>query len=436
MLAARLARYFCFTELGTNWRTEILAGCTTFITMAYIVFVNPTILSETGMPYQAVVAATCLAAAFGSILMGALARYPIALAPGMGLNAYFTYAVVKGMGVPWQVALGAVFISGVVFLVLTLSGVRRLIVQAIPAELYAAVAVGIGLFIAFIGLRNAGLVVAHPATLVTLGNLRNPQTQLALAGLLIMAALFARQVRAAMLLGILSTTILGGVFGLLKWQPQSLSLGSLSGTLLQLDVRGALNLGFAEIIFVFLFVDLFDNIGTLVGVSKKAGLVNDAHEIPRVNRILLADSLATIFGSLVGTSTVVSYIESAAGVTAGGRSGVTAIVTGLLFLLALFVVPILGIVPAAATAPALVMVGSMMISHAAEIKWADPLVAFPAFLTIVAIPLTFSIANGLAFGFTAHTLIRVLAGRGRQVNWVVYGLTGLFLLRFFYLGQG
>jgi len=434
MLAARLAQYFCFTELGTNWRTEILAGCTTFITMAYIVFVNPAILSETGMPYAAVVTATCLAAAFGSILMGVVARYPIALAPGMGLNAYFTYAVVKGMGVPWQVALGAVFLSGIIFLLLTLSGIRKLIVEAIPAELYAAVAVGIGFFIAFIGLRNAGLVVAHPATLVTLGNLRLPQTQLAIAGLLIMAALYARQVKAAMLLGILSTTVLGGLFGLLKWQPQSLALGSLTGTLLQLDIRGALSLGFAEIIFVFLFVDLFDNIGTLVGVSKKAGLVNEAHEIPRVNRILLADSLATIFGSLVGTSTVVSYIESAAGVTAGGRSGVTAIVTGLLFLVAIFVVPILGVVPAAATAPALVMVGSMMISHAAEIKWDNPLTAFPAFLTIIAIPLTFSIANGLAFGFVAHTLLQVLAGRGAKVNWVVYALTALFLLRFFYLG--
>ncbi|MBY0502591.1 MAG: NCS2 family permease [Bryobacteraceae bacterium] len=431
-----LARYFEFAALGTNWRTEILAGCTTFITMAYIVFVNPAILSETGMPYQAVVTATCLAAAFGSILMGALARYPIALAPGMGLNAYFTYAVVKGMGVPWQVALGAVFLSGVIFLLLTLSGIRRLIIEAIPASLYAAVAVGIGLFIAFIGLRNGGLVAAHPATFVTLGNLRAPTTQLALAGLLIMAALFARRVRAAMLLGILATTILGGLFGLLTWQPQPLYLAGFAGTFLQLDIRGALSLGLAEIVFVFLFVDLFDNIGTLVGVSKKAGLVNEAHEIPRVNRILLTDSLATIFGSLVGTSTVVSYIESAAGVTAGGRSGVTAIVTGLLFLVAIFVVPVLGIIPAAATAPALVMVGSMMISHAAEIEWENPLVSFPAFLTIVAIPLTFSIANGLAFGFTAHTLLQVLAGRGREVNWVVYALTALFLLRFFYLGQG
>ncbi len=436
MLAARLARYFSFAELGTDWRTEILAGCTTFITMAYIVFVNPAILSETGMPYQAVVAATCLAAAFGSILMGAIARYPIALAPGMGLNAYFTYAVVKGMGVPWQVALGAVFISGVVFLLLTLSGIRRLIVQSIPSELYAAVAVGIGLFIAFIGLRNAGLVAAHPATLVTLGNLRAPTTQLAVIGLLIMAALFARGIKAAMLLGILATTALGGAWGLLKWDPQPFALNSLGATLFALDIRGAVTLGFVEIIFVFLFVDLFDNIGTLVGVGKKAGLFNEAHEIPRVNRILLADSLATIFGSLVGTSTVVSYIESAAGVTAGGRSGVTAIVTGILFLLALGLVPVLGVVPAAATAPALILVGSMMISHSAEINWADPLIALPAFLTIVTIPLTFSIANGLAFGFTTHTLLQILTGRARHVNWVVYLLTALFLIRFFYLGQG
>jgi AGZA family xanthine/uracil permease-like MFS transporter len=429
-----LEQYFQFQELGTNWKTEILAGFTTFITMAYIIFVNPSILHETGMPLPAVVAATCLSAAFGSILMGAYARYPIALAPGMGLNAYFTYSVVKGMGVPWQVALGAVFISGVIFVILTLVGVRQLIVSAIPHELYAAVAVGIGLFIAFIGLRNAGIVVANPATLVGMGNLRLPQTLLAIFGLLLMAALYSWGVRAAMLIGILATTAVGAAFGLIHWQPQTYSLADISATAFQLDIPGALKMGLFEIVFVFLFVDMFDNIGTLVGVGKKAKLFDDANRIPRINRILLSDAAATIAGSLSGTSTVVSYIESAAGVVAGGRSGVTSIVVGLLFIVALFPAPLIGIIPAAATAPALIIVGSMMIAHVSEIDWYDPVVAFPSFLTIMTIPLTFSIANGLAFGFTAYTLIRICRGEFRQVNWMVYLLTALFLARFAYLG--
>jgi adenine/guanine/hypoxanthine permease len=435
-LKERLERYFGFAELGTNWRTEIVAGFTTFITMAYIVFVNPSILAETGMPFQAVLAATCVASGLGSSLMGAFARYPIALAPGMGLNAFFTYAVVKGMGVDWRVALGAVFLSGVLFLLLTALGIQRLVVKAIPAELYAAVAVGIGLFIAFIGLKNAGIVVAHPATLVTLGNLRSPGTALAVFGLVLTAVLSAWGVRAAMLAGILSTTVLGALAGLVKWEPRFYSLGDLSATAFALDVRGALELGLLEIVFVFLFVDIFDNVGTLVAVGKKARLIGQDGEIPRLNRILLTDATATVAGSLAGTSTVVSYIESAAGVVAGGRSGVTAVVVGLLFFAALFVAPLLGTIPAAATAPALIIVGSLMISHAREVDWDDPLLALPAFLTIVTIPLTFSIANGLAFGFISYTLLKLLRGRGAEINWLVYVLTALFLARFVYLGKG
>lgn len=432
----RLERYFEFQALGTNWRTEILAGFTTFLTMAYIVFVNPTILAETGMPLHAVTAATCLSAAFGSILMGAFARYPIALAPGMGLNAYFTYVVVLKMGVPWQAALGAVFLSGVVFLLLTAAGIRQMIIAAIPRDLYAAVAVGIGFFIAFIGFRNSGLIVADRATFVTLGNLRAPQTELALAGLLLVATLLAWRVRAAMLIGILFTTLLAAFTGQLKWNPQWFSLADLGGTFLQLDISRALQLGFLEIVFVFLFVDLFDNLGTLVAVGKKARLFDDQNRIPRLDRILFADASATVVGSVTGTSTVVSYIESAAGVSAGGRSGVTAVVTGLLFIAALFLAPLIGVIPAAATAPALIIVGSLMISHATEIEWQDPLVAVPAFLTIATIPLSFSIANGLAFGFIAHTLLRLLRGHGKEINWLVYLLTLLFVLRFVYLGQG
>ncbi|MBI3679000.1 MAG: NCS2 family permease [Acidobacteria bacterium] len=432
----RLEAYFEFEALGTDWRTEVLAGFTTFLTMAYIIFVNPSILREAGMNVGAVTTATCLSAAFGSMLMGALARYPIALAPGMGLNAYFTYAVVQGMGIPWQVALGAVFLSGVAFLLLTMFGLRQLILAAVPAELNAAVASGIGLFIAFIGLKNAGLVAANAATLVTIGNLRDPNTALAVFGLLLIAALMAWGVPAAMLIGILSMSALALALGMAHWSPRVENWQVWPETAFRLDVAGAAHIGVAEIIFVFLFVDLFDNLGTLVGVGKKAGLFDSANRIPRIGRILTTDSLATIWGSLAGTSTVVSYIESAAGVAAGGRSGVTAIVVGALFLAAAFLAPLFGAIPTVATSPALILVGSLMVSHVKEIDWQDPLIAIPAFLTILAIPLTFSIANGLAFGFTAYTLLRVARGRFGEVNWLLYILTALFILRFVYLGRG
>jgi AGZA family xanthine/uracil permease-like MFS transporter len=432
-MIARLERYFEFERLGTNWKTEALAGATTFVTMAYIVFVNPSILRETGMPYQAVLAATCFCAAFGSILMGALARYPIALAPGMGLNAYFTYTVVKGMGIPWQTALGAVFISGVVFLLLALCGVRQMILEAIPQELYAAVAGGIGLFIAMIGLRNAGIIAPNAATLVGLGKLGDKNTLLALFGLLMICGLAAWRVRAALLIGILATTLVGAVAGLVVWTPGSYRIAEITATAGKLDLRAALHVGFFEIAFVFLFVDLFDNIGTLVGVGKQAGLFDEANRIPRVGRILVADATATIVGSLVGTSTVTSYIESAAGVAMGGRSGVTAIVTGLLFLAALFVAPLVGAIPSAATAPALIYVGSLMMTSLAEIHWSEPAIALPSFLTLIAIPLTFSIANGLAFGFTSYALLRLIRGEFRGTHWLVYVLAALFIFRFIYL---
>ncbi len=435
-MRARVEGYFQFEELGAAWRTEILAGVTTFVTMAYIIFVNPSILSEAGMPSAAVTAATCVASALGCLLMGVLARYPIALAPGMGLNAYFTYSVVQGMGVPWQVALGAVFLSGVIFLILTAVGIRQLILESIPHELYSAVAVGIGIFIAFIGFRNAGIIQGHPATLVTLGNLRDPKTLLALFGLLLTGGLMARKVRAAMLIGILTTTAVGAALGQVKWNPQPYSPAELGATFMKLDVGGTLHLGLLEIVFVFLFVDMFDNIGTLVAVGTRAGLFDRDGRIPRVNRILTADALASTAGAVCGTSTVVSYIESAAGVVAGGRTGVTAIVCGLLFAVSVFVAPLFGVIPAQATAPALIVVGALMLTHTEDIEWHNPVTAIPAFLTLTAIPLTFSIANGLAFGFTAYTLLRVLAGEWRKVNWLVYLLTALFLARFFYLGKG
>lgn len=435
-MRAALEKYFQFRELGTDWRTEALAGATTFVTMAYIIFVNPSILAEAGMPAEAVTAATCLASATGCFLMGGLARYPIALAPGMGLNAYFTYTVCLGHGVPWQTALGAVFVSGLIFLGLIAAGIRQLIVESIPRELYSAVAVGIGLFIAMIGLRNAGVIQASPATMVTLGNLRDPKTLLALGGLLLICALLVRGVKAAMLAGILATAAAGAALGFFEWTPGEYSAKALAETWMKMDVRGALDLGLLEIVFVFLFVDVFDNVGTLVAVGTRAGLIDREGRIPRVNRILASAAAASAAGAACGTSTVVSYIESAAGVVAGGRSGVTAIVCGVLFLAALVVAPLFGAVPSQATAPALIVVGALMLIHTEEIEWRKPASSIPAFLTLAAIPLTFSIANGLAFGFTAHTLLRVLAGEWRKVHWLVYVLTALFVLRFFYLGQG
>ncbi|HWW23773.1 MAG TPA: NCS2 family permease [Edaphobacter sp.] len=431
----RLEHYFGFTRLRTNWRTEILAGLTTFITMAYIIFVNPAILSETGMPLAAVTAATCLCAAFGSILMGALANYPLALAPGMGLNAYFTYTVVKSMGVPWQSALGAVFLSGVIFLILTFTGLRQRLVGAIPHQLHAAVGGGIGLFIAFIGFRNAGIIVPSATTVVTLGNVRAPSTALALFGLIFIAILQVLRVRASMLIGVLGTMLLGVIFHQVHWQPVHYGLSAITATAFQLDIRGALHIGAFEIIFVFLFVDLFDNIGTLVAVTQRANLIAPDHTIPRLNRIFFADATATIVGSLAGTSTVTSYVESSAGVAAGGRTGVTAIVTGILFFLALFVAPLVGAIPAFATSPALILVGGLMASGLGKIEWDNPEIGIPAFLTVATIPLTWSIADGLSFGLTSYAALQLLTGRAKAKDWMLYLLATLFLLRFVYIAH-
>lgn len=426
-------RYFRFAENQANWRTEILAGVTTFITMAYIIFVNPAILHETGMPIAAVTIATCLCAAFGSVLMGAIANLPLALAPGMGLNAYFTYTVVKGMGVPWPTALGAVFLSGVLFLALTLTGLRQRLVGAIPQELHAAVAAGIGLFIAFIGLRNSGIIVPSAATVVTLGDLHQPATALACFGILLGAILQTIKVRASMLLGVLGTMGMGIIFHQVHWHPSVFHLADLNTTAFHLDIRGALRLHALEIIFVFLFVDLFDNIGTLVAVTERAGLIATDGSIPRLDRIFFADATATIAGSLAGTSSVTSYIESAAGVAAGGRTGVTAITTGVLFFLSLFVAPLIGAIPTFATAPALVLVGALMIGCAARISWDEPSIAIPAFLTIITIPLTYSIATGLSLGIVSFAILGFFSGRSAWRHWMLYLLALLFLLRLLYL---
>jgi len=434
-----LERFFDLSGHGTTVRTEVFAGLTTFVTMAYIVIVNPAILGAAGMPVAAVAVATCLASGLGSILMGLLSNYPLALAPGMGLNAYFTYTVVKGMGLPWQTALGCVFISGVAFLVLTLAGVRQLIVSAVPRPLFAAVVGGIGLFIAFIGLAAAGIVISTPGTMVKLGSLTAPTPALAILGLLMIAALQARRVRGAILLGILVTAAIAWLFGLSHFSPGAYSFSDLSATAFKLDVHQALNwkagmgLSLIEIVFVFLFVDMFDNIGTLVAVTKRAGLIAPDGTIPRLNRILLSDSIAMLFGAVVGTSPVTSYIESAAGVAVGGRTGLTSIVVGILFLATLFFAPLVQAIPPAATAPALILVGALMMGALAEIDWSDAAEAIPAFLTVIIIPFTYSIANGLAFGITSHAILKLVRGQARPRDWLIYLLAAICIARFIYL---
>ena len=437
-----LERFFKLSEHGTTARVEVLAGVTTFLTMAYIVVVNPAILSNAGMPVAAVAAATCLAAGLGSILMGLLSNYPLALAPGMGLNAYFTYTVVKGMGIPWETALGCVFLSGVIFLLLTVAGLRQLIVDAIPRSLFAAVAGGIGLFIAFIGLSDAGLVTAHPATKVTLGDLTAPNALLCIGGLILIGALQFWRIRAAMLIGIVAMSVIAWAAGMVTFTPGSYSFADLSATAFKLDLAAPFQLGgdlgtaLLEVTFVFLFVDLFDNVGTLVAVTKRAGLVAPDGTIPRLNRILYADSSAAMIGAIAGTSTVTSYIESASGVAAGGRTGLTSVVVGVLFLLCLFVAPLIQAVPTAATAPALILVGALMMGGLAEVEWSDIRTGLPAFLTLILIPLTYSIANGLAFGITGYVTLQILSGNIRKGDWLLYVLAVLFVIRFAYLAAG
>jgi adenine/guanine/hypoxanthine permease len=435
--AGRLERVFRLRENHTDVRTEVLAGATSFVTLAYILFVNPNILKDAGMPVEATFAATCVASAFATLVMGLYANYPIAVAPGMGLNAYFTYAVVIGMHLSWQAALGGVFISGLVFFLLTVTHVRQWIVDGVPAVLRSAIAVGIGLFIAFIGLRNGGIIVRSEATLVTLSSMNTPGVLVTVAGLVITSWLVARQVRGALMLGVLATTAIAMAAGVAPL-PQSVHslvtltnpFAALRPTALKLDIVAALRFGFIPILFSFTFVDLFDNIGTLIGVSRKAGLLDDRGQLPRIGRALVADSLGTMFGALMGTSTVTSYIESAAGVAEGGRTGLTAVVVALLFTVGLAFAPFVGLIPPQATAPTLILIGALMMVEIVHIRFDDFTEAVPAFLTIVMMPLTYSIAQGLAFGFVSYTVVKLLAGRHDENNLVTYTLTALFLLHF------
>jgi AGZA family xanthine/uracil permease-like MFS transporter len=429
-----LDRYFRLTANQTSVKQEFLGGLTTFLTMAYIIVVNPQILSQAGMPVEGVVFATCLSAAIGTLVMGLYANYPIGLAPGMGLNAYFTYQVCLSMHVPWQTALGVVFLSGVVFLVLTVTRVREQIVNGMPDCLKHSTAAGIGFFIAFVGLRNAKLVVANRATFVGLGSFADHEVQTACFGLALTLILMARKLNGAILIGIVCTSLLGMLRGISKWPSAIVSLPHPSSTFLQLDLRGAIHLGFLEIMFAFLFVDLFDNVGTLVGVCEQGGFMRDG-KIPRVGRALVADATGSIFGSLAGTSTVTSYIESVAGITAGARTGLSNVFVAGLFLLAMFCSPLSAAIPGYATSPALILVGALMTKSISLIDWSDFSEAVPAFITMLATPLTFSIATGLSLGLIAYTVVKIAVGKIREINLLIWILTILFILRYVYLAS-
>ncbi len=425
---------FKLSEHGTTVRTEILAGVTTFLTMAYITFVNPAILSDAGMDFGAVFVATCLAAAIGSFVMGFFANYPIALAPGMGLNAFFTYGVVLGMGHSWQVALGAVFFSGILFVILSVLPVREWLINAIPKTLKMAISAGIGLFLAIIAMKNAGIVVDNPATFIALGDMQSEPVLLAFAGFFLMVALDSRKVPGAIIIGILATTAAGIVLGISEWKGLASLPPDPTPTLLQLDLAGALEIGLVTVIFTFFFVDLFDTAGTLVGVAHRAGLLDADGRLPRLKRALLADSTATVAGGLLGTSTTTSYVESAAGVKVGGRTGLTAVTVGVLFLLSLFFSPLAQTVPAYATAPALLYVACLMARGLAEIDWEDATDYAPAVVAAVSMPLTFSIANGIGLGFITYAAVKLLSGKIADCGPPVILIALLFVLKFAFLG--
>jgi len=429
-----LERLFKLNEHGTNVRTELLAGITTFLTMSYIIFVNPQILSTTGMDRGAVFAATCLAAAIGSLMMAFVANYPIGMAPGMGLNAFFAFTVVATLGFTWQQALGAVFISGVIFILLTVTGVRTWLIAGIAPSLRSAIAAGIGLFLAIIALSSSGIVVASPATLITLGDLHKPGALLAILGFFIIAVLDALKIRGAILLGILIITVLSMLLGINNFQGLFSSPPSLAPTFLQLDIIGALHMGFLHVVLVFVLVEVFDATGTLMGVAKRAGLLVEGKN--RIGRALLADSTAITAGSLLGTSSTTAYVESASGVQAGGRTGLTALVVGILFLAALFISPLAGSVPAYATAPALLYVAGLMMRELIDVKWDDITEAIPAALTALAMPFTYSIATGLAFGFISYVALKACTGRVREIHPAAWLIAILFLVRFAFFAGG
>ncbi|HKL12351.1 MAG TPA: NCS2 family permease [Halanaerobiales bacterium] len=431
-----LEKVFKLKENNTDPKTEVIAGFTTFLTMAYIIFVNPSILSEAGMPFNGVFIATIAGIILGTLAMAFLTNYPFALASGMGLNAFFAYSVVIGMGVSWQTALGIIFIEGIIFIVLSVTPVRKKIVNSIPMNLKTGISAGIGLFIAFIGLQNAGIVVNDEATLVSMGSLLSGPALVALIGLIVTGILHSLKIKGSLLWGILIATAFGwtngvtpafnGIFAMPK-------MADWNQVLFQLDIASALRLSMVGVLLSFLFVDLFDTAGTLVGVSKQAGYIDEDGNLPKASNALLADAIGTTGGALFGTSTVTTYIESAAGVAEGGRTGLTGVVTAILFFLALFFRPLIGLVPGAATAPALVIVGTMMMTNVSDLDWDDFTEVLPAFIAMIAMPLTYSISNGIALGFIIYPLIKLFTGRGKEVNTLVYVLGAVFIAYFLFL---
>jgi AGZA family xanthine/uracil permease-like MFS transporter len=440
-----LEELFKLKENNTNVRTEVIAGMTTFMTMAYIIFVQPSILSITGMDFGAVMMATCLSAAIATLLMGLYANYPIALAPAMGENVFYASTVVLIMGIPWQVALGAVFLSGVAFFVLTLFRIRELIIDAIPRSLKNAIAVGIGFFITFIGLVWSGIIERNPDGIVRLGNLQSAPVLISIFGILVTVVLMIWRVKGAILLGIISTTLVSIPFGIVKYQGIISAPPSLAPTFMQMDILGAMKLGLVTVVTVFLFMAIFDAIGTLIGVGEQGGFLVEGR-LPRASRALMSDALGTVVGATLGTSTVTAYVESAAGVEEGGRTGLANVVTGLLFLLAIFFSPLVKMIGGGyqvgenllfpVIAPALIIVGSLMARNITKIIWDDLTEAFPAFLTVIGMPLAFNIADGLAFGFISYPVLKALSGKFREISWLVYLLGLIFFLRYAFISFG
>ena len=433
MQKSLIERHFKLAEHGTNVKTEIIAGITTFLTMAYIIFVNPSILSESGMDYGAVFVATCVASAVGCLIMGLWANYPIAMAPGMGLNAFFTYGVVMGMGYAWETALGAVFLSGFTFFLLSVFRIREWIINAIPMSLRLGIAAGIGLFLAMIALKNAGIVVANPATYVALGDLSEPAALYALLGFFVITALSHLRVTGAVMIGILGVTVLSMLLGHNEFGGIVSMPPSVAPTLMQLDVAGAFDVAMISVVFAFLFVDLFDTSGTLIGVAHRGGLLDENGKLPRIGRAMMADSGASMAGAALGTSTTTSYIESTAGIISGGRTGLTAVVVGVLFLISLFFSPLAGSIPAYATAGALLYVAVLMAGSLAHADWDDATEAAPVLIAALAMPLTFSIAEGIALGFVSYAAIKALSGRFRDLNPAVGVLALVFSAKLLFL---
>lgn len=433
--ASLLEKIFKLSERKTNVKTEILAGITSFMTMSYIIFVNPSILADAGIPKEAALAATIYASVFCTLLMALWANFPVAVAPGMGLNAFFAYTVVLGQGLSWQTALGAVFISGIVFLILTVTGVRQKIVDGVPGVLKSAIGVGIGLFIAFIGLKNAELVVANEATFVGLGDITSTGPLLALFGLITAALLMAKKVKGALLISILGTSVLAMIVGFIAYPKAisdvaSLSLPSMSETFMAMDIMGAIQYGIISVIFSFTIVELFDNLATLIGLSKKAGLTDENGKIENLDRALQADAVGTMASAAFGSTALNAYVENATGISEGGRTGLTALTVGLLFFLSLIFAPLIYFIPSVATAPILILVGALMLSEIKHISFDDFTDVIPVFLTIILMPLTFSIAQGLAFGFISYTLLKLLTGKRDQIHWIMYFVSAAFIINF------